>query len=94
MSRRGAFTLIELLVVIALVGVLAALLLPGLARARSQAHRTACSSHVRQIVQAFHLYAQDHGDGLPVLPDPNPYPNGVGAYYRACPKSGLFRCVS
>lgn len=106
MSRRGAFTLIELLVLIALVGVLAALLLPALARARNQAYRTECSSHLRQILQAIHLYAQDHGDGLPVLPDPNPYPNGVGAYYKqlvkgylgltghASPQEKVFGCPS
>ena len=89
MNSRRAFTLIELLVVVAIVGILAGLLLPALARARQQAWRTQCSSQLRQLGWAFHLYAQDHADGLPVLPDPNPYPNGVGAYYKQLVKGYL-----
>jgi type II secretory pathway pseudopilin PulG len=45
----GGWTLVELLAVIALITSLAALLLPVLARAREQAHRTTCLSHLRQI---------------------------------------------
>lgn len=61
---RG-FTLVELLVVIAIVGILAGLLLPGLAKARDRAHATACLNNQRQLMLACQLYADDHGDALP-----------------------------
>ncbi len=63
-SRRG-FTLIELLVVIAIIAVLAALLLPALARARERGHQAACMSNLRQIGLALHMYADDQNGWLP-----------------------------
>jgi prepilin-type N-terminal cleavage/methylation domain-containing protein len=61
---KRAFTLIELLVVIVIIAILAALLLPVLSRAKSSAKRIACTSNVRQINLAVHMYADDHGDAI------------------------------
>lgn len=62
---RRAFTLIELLVVLAIVGVLAALLMPSLSRARRQAKNTHCLSNLRQLGVGARTYAEDHESVLP-----------------------------
>src|SRR5260370_39782276 len=89
MKLNRAFTLIELLVVIAIIGILGALLLPALGRAKEKGRQTSCLSNLRQINVAIRLYADDCADSLPVLPTPNPYPNGVGAYYKQLVKGYL-----
>jgi prepilin-type N-terminal cleavage/methylation domain-containing protein len=89
MNIKRAFTLIELLVVIAIIGILAALLLPVLSQAKESGKRTTCANNLRQVNLAIRLYSDDCADALPVLPAPNPYPNGVGAYYKQMVKGYL-----
>lgn len=79
---QRAFTLIELLVVLGIIAILASLLLPTLGRAKGNALRTNCASNLKQVNLAIQLYADEHAGSLPVLPNPNPYPNGVGAFYK------------
>lgn len=65
----GAFTLLELLVVVAIIGLLAALLLPVVSRAREAGKATACVSNLRQIGLAIQLYTQDYHNRLPIMRD-------------------------
>src|SRR5207247_10067032 len=80
LSTAG-FTSTELLAVIAIIAILAGLLLPGLAKAKSQARRVQCIHNQRQLFLAWTLYADDHDDRLA--------PNGhapVTAFGQLCIK--------
>lgn len=79
--RRRAFTLIELLTVIAIIGILAAILIPVIGRARESAKGARCISNLRQVGVALHAYADENRGFLPPVAF-----TGISPYYNRDPR--------
>jgi len=100
METRDGFTLVELLVVVAVIGALAAILYPVLARVKDQARQAKCASNLHQIYLAVALYQEDNGALAPRLNEQIQDPAQRWHYFsrwaylhkQYTPDKGIFWC--
>jgi prepilin-type N-terminal cleavage/methylation domain-containing protein len=92
-KEGAAFTLIELLVVIAIIAILAAMLLPSLAKAKAAAQRTACMNDLKQFGVSVRMYVEDFGSypPRPIAGDTAHWPAALFRYYQ---NTNLLVCPS
>jgi prepilin-type N-terminal cleavage/methylation domain-containing protein/prepilin-type processing-associated H-X9-DG protein len=87
--KQRAFTLIELLVTIAIIGILASMLLPGIAQSRETARRVFCANQLRQTQMALQVYCSDHDGCFPPRLTLNAWPNQMRHYLQT---AGVLQC--
>jgi len=90
--KKQNFTLIELLVVVSIIGILSAMLMPTLGKARERARQAQCKNNLKQIGAAFNMYSDDNGGAIPqswtVSADAHLAPDYIDIQVFSCPSVG------